>query len=64
MPAVDCCLSYLNTEVPSIHIVTQEEVACLCWVSTDFEELHQVVVLSVNITAHCDGSIHLQEVGL
>ena len=56
--------SYLDTEVPTVNIVAQEQVACLCGVSTDFEKLHQVVVLAVNITADCDGSIHLQEVGL
>ena len=55
---------YLDTEVPTVNIVAQKQVACLCWVPTDFEKLHQIVVLAVNITADCDGSVHLQKVGL
>jgi hypothetical protein len=59
-----CHISYLNTEVASIHIVAQEEVARLSRIATNFEQLHEIVVLSVDITAHSDGCVHLQQVGL
>lgn len=52
-----------DTEVPSINIISKEEVSRLCWISTDFKELHQIIVLAVNISADSDGCIHLQKVG-
>jgi hypothetical protein len=54
----------LYTEVTTINVITKEEVACLGWVATDLEELHQVVVLAVNVTTDSDGGIHLEEIGL
>lgn len=59
---VDC--QYLDAEVSSVHVVTQEEISRFFRVSSDLKELHQIVVLPVNITAHGDGSIHLQQVRL
>lgn len=54
----------LNTEVTSVDVITKEEVPGLGGVATNFEELHEIVVLSVNIATNGDGSIHLEKVGL
>jgi hypothetical protein len=59
-----CHSSYLNAEVPTVHIIAQKEVARLGRVATDFEKLHEVVVLAVDVTAHSDGCVHLQQIGL
>lgn len=56
--------AYLNTEISTVDVVTQEEIACVCRVATNFEQLHQIVVLAMNITADGNGGIHLQKVGL
>lgn len=53
-----------DAEVSTIHVVSQEQIARLRWVATNFEQLHEIVVLSVNITAHGYGRIHFQQVGL
>lgn len=53
-----------DREVTTVNIVAEEEVARLGRVATDLEQLHQVVVLAVNVTAHGDGSVHLEQVGL
>lgn len=54
----------LDAEIASIDVVSQEKVASLCRVSSDLEQLHQIVVLAVNITTNSDGGIHLQQIGL
>lgn len=56
--------AYLDTEISTVDVVTQEEVARVCRIATDFEQLHQIVILSVNITADGDRGVHLQKVGL
>lgn len=43
------CLERL---LASIHVVAQEEVVCLWWKSSIFEETEQIVILAVNITAN------------
>jgi hypothetical protein len=58
------CASYLNTEVAAVHVVAQEEIACLGRVATNFEQLHKIVVLPVNVTTNGDGCVHLQEIWL
>lgn len=45
--------SYLDTEVAPIHIISQEEVSCRGWRSTDLEQLHQVKELPMDVTTHC-----------
>lgn len=45
---------YLYTEVTSINVVAQEEVSCLCGVSSNLEELHQIEILAVDIPANGD----------
>lgn len=57
-------MSHLYTKVAAINVVAQEKIACLCGVATDFEQLHEVVVLAVDITAHSNGCVHLEQVGL
>lgn len=55
--------SYLYTEVSPVHVVTQEEIARFSRIAPDFEQFHQIEVLSMNITTHRDGCIHLEQVG-
>jgi hypothetical protein len=63
-PNKRCRYSYLNTEVATVYVVAQEEVARLRWVAADFEQLHEIVVLPVNVTADRNGRIHLEHVWL
>jgi len=53
-----------DAEVAAVDVVAQEEIPRLGRVAADLEQLHQVVVLAVHVTAHCDGGIHLEQVGL
>ena len=53
-----------DTKVPSINIVTQEQVACVRRVASNLEKLHQIVVLAMHITTDRDRSIHLEQIGL
>jgi hypothetical protein len=57
-------MPYLYTEVSSIYVVAQEEIASLRRVATNLKELHEIVVLPVNVTAHGNWGIHLQKIGL
>lgn len=57
-------MPYLYAEVSPIHVVAEEQIARLGWVAADFEELHQVVVLAVDVAAHCDGCVHFEKIGL
>jgi hypothetical protein len=56
--------TYLNAEVTTVNVVTEEEVACLSRVTANFEQLHEVIVLSVDVSADGDGCVHLQQVWL
>ena len=56
--------AYLNAKIASVDIVTQEQVSCFRRIATDFEQFHQIVVLTVDVAAHRDGCIHLQQVRL
>ena len=51
-----------DTEVAAVDVVTKEEVPCLGWVATNFKELHEIVVLTVDVAADGDERIHLQAV--
>jgi hypothetical protein len=64
LTATRTLISDLNAEVSSIDIVSQEQVSRLCRVATHFKELHEIVVLPMNITTHSDGRIHLQQIRL
>lgn len=48
-----CVLPYLDAKVASVDVITQKEIFGCGRVSADFEQLHQVVILSMNVAAHC-----------
>lgn len=50
----------LNGKVSAINIVSEEEVSGVRGVSADLEQLHQIVVLAVDISADGDWRIHLE----
>ena len=54
----------LDTKVSSIDVVSQEEITSLRGITTDLEQLHQVEILSVDVSAHSDRCIHFKEVVL
>ena len=56
--------TYLYTKVTTIDIISQEKVSSLLRISSDFKQLHEIIVLAVNVTADSDGRIHLEEIGL
>lgn len=53
-----------DTEVTTVDVIAQEQVSSLGGITSNLEELHQVVILAVDVTAHGNGGIHLEEVGL
>jgi len=57
-------VTYLYTEITSIHIVAKEQVPCLRWITTDLKEFHEVKVLSMYVAADRDRGIHLKEIWL
>jgi hypothetical protein len=54
----------LDTEISTIDVVAEEEIPRLGRIASNLEQLHQIVVLAVDVTADSDGRIHLEEVGL
>ena len=52
--------SDLNAKVPSVDVVTQEEIASLGGVTPNLEQLHQVKILTMYVAAYGDGRIHLE----
>lgn len=54
----------LDTKVAPVHVVAEEEISGLGGVATNFEKFHKIVVLTMNITANCYRSVHLEKVGL
>jgi len=48
--------------VAAINIVAHEEVVCIRCLAADLEQLHEVVKLSVDISAHRDWTFHLLHV--
>lgn len=54
----------LDTEVSAVDVVAQEEIPRLCGVATNLKQLHQVVVLAVDIAAHGNWRVHLEKVWL
>lgn len=53
-----------DAKVSSVNVVAEEEVSRLSRIAADLKQLHQVVVLAVDITADGDGGVHLEKVGL
>lgn len=54
----------LDGEVASVDVVSQEQISGIGWVTTDLEQLHQIIVLAVNISTDGDWRIHLEQVWL
>lgn len=50
----------LYTEVATVDVVTKEQVSGLGRVAANFEQLHEIVVLAVDVTADGDGGVHLE----
>lgn len=48
--------SYLDTEVASVYVVPQKEVACVGRRTAHFKQLHQIEELTVDVSAHCGHS--------
>lgn len=48
----------------AIYIVTQEDIVWIGALATDFEKLHQIVELTVNISAYIDWRIDMLNVWL
>ena len=44
--------AYLYGKVAPVNIIAQKEVACICWTAPDFEKLHHIVELAVNVPAN------------
>lgn len=54
----------LYAEVTTVDVVTKEQVSGLGRVAANFKQLHEIVVLAVDVTADGDGGVHLEKVGL
>jgi len=54
----------LDGVVASVNVISHEEVVGVGGLTTDFEQLAQVVELTVDVTANGDGGAHLLHVGL
>ena len=54
----------LDAEVAAVDVIAEEEVPGLSRVAANLEQLHQIVVLAVDIAAHGDWCVHLEQVGL
>lgn len=46
-------VAYLDAEVPSVHIVAEEQIAGAARGSAHLEKLHQIKELAVDISTHC-----------
>lgn len=44
--------AYLDAEVPSVHVVAEEQIACAAGGSAHLEKLHQVKELAVDVSTH------------
>lgn len=54
----------LYTEVATVDVITEEQVSGLSRVTANFEQLHEIVVLAVDVTTYGDGGVHLEKVWL
>lgn len=48
----------LHGIVPTVNIITHEEVVCVGGLPSNAEQLHQIVELSMNVSAHGDGALY------
>lgn len=51
-----------DAEITSVDVIAQEQIPGLGWVAAHLEQLHEIVVLAVHVTADGDGGIHLEEI--
>ena len=49
----------LHRIVPSIHVVSHEQIICVRGIAANTEQLHEVVELSMDITAHSHRTLDL-----
>ena len=54
----------LHAVVSSVHVVAHEQVVCVRRLSSDPEQLHQVMELSMNISAHSHRTFHCLDIAL
>lgn len=54
----------LNAKITSVDVVAQKQVPCIDRVAADLEQLHQVVILPMDIAAYRNRRVHLQQVRL
>lgn len=57
------CYSF-NAIVATIDVIAHEQIVCVGQVSTDAEQLDQIVKLAVDVAANCDWAAHGLHVGL
>lgn len=50
--------THLDTEVSPIHVVAQEEIACVAGRPPHFKQLHEVKELAVDVSAHWGTHTH------
>ena len=55
---------HLAAEAAAVDVVAQEEVLCVLRVAAHLEQSNEVEELPVQVSAHCDGILQLQHVGL
>lgn len=48
----------LHAVVSTIYVVSHEEIVCVWRATSDLEKLHEVVELSMHVTADCHGAFH------
>ena len=54
----------LNTEIPSVYIVTEKQIPGLSRIATNFKEFHQIKVLAMHIATDSNRRIHLEQIRL
>ena len=54
----------LDTVVTSVNIVTHEEIVGVWRLASDPEQLHQIMELTVNISAHCHWTLDCLNIAL
>ena len=48
----------LQAVVPSVHKVPHEEVVCVWDISSYFEQLLEIIELTMNVATHCHGRVY------
>jgi hypothetical protein len=53
----------LNTEVSSVNVISQKQISCFRYISSDLEKLHEIVILTINVSIDSDWRVHLKKIG-